>query len=118
MDAGCRMCPSPYGASGVPAPDVHFLCPISPRKLAVFLNSLDMGGKRKPHTGPPIAPRITASALMAAASASSVNGDPVASIDACNEPSQHEYNGMTPAPCGDHLLAYSRHRANVPETRT
>ena len=34
-------------------------------------------------TGPPIAPKITASACFAAVSASSVNGEPVASIEAC-----------------------------------
>lgn len=36
-----------------------------------------------PQTGPPIAPRITASAVLAAVRASSVKGEPVASIDAC-----------------------------------
>lgn len=35
-------------------------------------------------TGPPIAPKMTASARFAAVSASSVSGDPVASIEACN----------------------------------
>ena len=35
-----------------------------------------------PHFGPPMAPRITASAALAAARASSVKGIPVASIDA------------------------------------
>lgn len=34
------------------------------------------------HTGPPIAPRRTASAFLAAASASSVRGEPVASMEA------------------------------------
>lgn len=34
-------------------------------------------------TGPPIAPKMTASACCAAVSASSVSGDPVASIEAC-----------------------------------
>ena len=38
--------------------------------------------KRGKFTGPPIAPKMTASACFAAASASSVNGDPVASIEA------------------------------------
>ena len=33
-------------------------------------------------TGPPIAPRITASADLAAVRASSVNGEPVASMEA------------------------------------
>ena len=40
------------------------------------------GGWRSLHTGPPIAPSTTASAFLAAASASSVKGEPVASIDA------------------------------------
>ena len=35
------------------------------------------------NTGPPIAPRRTASAFLAAVRASSVRGDPVASMDAC-----------------------------------
>lgn len=40
-----------------------------------------IGGSRE-RTGPPMAPKITASAFLAAVSASSVNGEPVASIEA------------------------------------
>ena len=39
------------------------------------------------HTGPPIAPRRTASASLAAARASSVRGEPVASMEACDRKS-------------------------------
>lgn len=35
-------------------------------------------------TGPPMAPRRTASAFLAAFKASSVRGEPVASIEACD----------------------------------
>lgn len=41
-------------------------------------------------TGPPTAPRITASAPLAAMRAWSVNGEPVASIDACNHNHTHQ----------------------------
>ena len=41
-----------------------------------------LGGTLDGHTGPPIAPRMTASAFFAALKASSVKGEPVASIDA------------------------------------
>jgi len=38
-----------------------------------------------PHFGPPMAPSMTASAFLAAVRASSVSGDPVASIEAWEE---------------------------------
>jgi hypothetical protein len=37
-----------------------------------------------PHFGPPIAPRRTASAALAASMALAVKGSPVASIEACD----------------------------------
>lgn len=44
--------------------------------------SSSVGFGERPHTGPPMAPSRTASAFLAASRASSVKGDPVASIDA------------------------------------
>ncbi len=38
-----------------------------------------------PHFGPPMAPSMTASAFLAAERASSISGDPVASIEAWEE---------------------------------
>ena len=57
-----------------------FLYPIDERLDSSVLGGEFREGKR---TGPPIAPRKTASAVFAAWRASSVNGEPVASIDAC-----------------------------------
>ena len=55
-------------------------------KVPISLRSLRMpcSGRTAPvpHLGPPMAPRSTASAFFAAVRASSVRGEPVASIDA------------------------------------
>lgn len=67
---------------------------------------------REWQTGPPMAPRITASAFLAAWSASSVKGEPVASIEAfAGVQRMYEY---APQP----LSAYSRRPTDVPETQS
>jgi predicted S18 family serine protease len=50
----------------------------------VFVQGGGDGGVGYVRTGPPMAPRRTASAFLAAFKASSVKGEPVASIEACN----------------------------------
>lgn len=62
-------------------------------------------------TGPPIAPRITASAFLAAVRASSLNGSPVASIEAWEVVSSCS-SGLV------EMSAYSRRQVNALGNRT
>lgn len=70
--------PSLYEASAALVQVGPFLFPISVFMLSA--ERLTSGGRN--NTGPPMAPRITASAFLAAVRASSVNGERVASIEA------------------------------------